>query len=74
MKSRFRIKELRMKAGLTQKALADAIGVKSASLITMWEKGERKPKSEILPELSRALNCEIKDLFDELLRDDAQAG
>lgn len=65
MSACFRIKELRQKAGMTQKDLAEKLGFQSSSVVTMWESGDRNPKSEILPALSKALNCEIRDLYVE---------
>ncbi len=59
----FKIKELRQKAGMTQKDLAEKMGFRSSSIVTMWESGDRNPKSELLPALARALNCEIGDLY-----------
>lgn len=63
MKTQFRIKELRKRAGLTQGELAKRIGFRSASIVTMWESGERNPKSEILPILSAELGCTIDELY-----------
>ena len=59
----FKIKELRQKAGMTQKDLAEKMGFRSSSVVTMWESGDRNPKSEMLPALAQALNCEISDLY-----------
>ncbi len=46
-----RIKQLRLKAGLTQVELAKTLDVSSA-LISAYELGERKPSLEILVELA----------------------
>lgn len=59
------IRELREKAGLTQAQVASSLGYASASAITMWESGERKPPSDKLPELSRLLHCTIDELFEK---------
>lgn len=48
---------------MTQKELAEKMGFRSSSIVTMWESGNRNPKSEMLPALSRALGCEIGDLY-----------
>jgi len=58
------IRKFRLAAGLTQTALSNQLGYESASIITMWENGERKPPSNKLPELAKILNCKIDDLFD----------
>ncbi len=63
MKSRFRIEELRKKAGLTQRELAEKLGFQSTSIVTMWETGSRSPRSEVLPLLATVLQCNIGDLF-----------
>lgn len=60
-----RIKEMRERAGLTQAQLAQRLGFESQSLISMWETGERTPRSEKLPELAQILGCTIGDLFGE---------
>ena len=48
----------RGKAGLTQKALAEKIGVKQ-SIITRLESGQAKPCFDVLPLLSEALDVSI---------------
>lgn len=68
MNNCFRIKELREKAGLTQAELAFQLGAKSPSTISMWESGERKPSSLILPELARALHCDVDELYQTVRR------
>lgn len=61
----FRIRELRQRMGLTQRQLADRLGLKSPSTITMWEHGSRNPPSIMLPNLAQVLGCSISDLFVE---------
>ncbi len=63
MQTTFRIRDLRQAARMTQQELAQQLGYKSASAITMWETGERKPPSDLLPQLAKVLNCEVSDLF-----------
>ena len=50
------IKKLRKKRGLSQKALAELIGV-SPSIISGYETGERTPSVEILLAMSKLFNC-----------------
>ncbi len=50
------IKSLRKKFGLSQKALAEKIGV-SASIISGYETGERTPSVESLLAMSKLFNC-----------------
>lgn len=67
----FRIKELRNKCGITQAQLAANLGLRSSSTIAMWENGERKPPSTILPRLADVFGCTIDELFG---RGQARAG
>lgn len=50
-----KIKECRIKKGLTQKQLGDLIGV-SPVMISQYETGIRKPKAETINKLSLALD------------------
>lgn len=50
-----RIKQLRKQKGLTQKEMAEAVGV-GVSTVAMWESGKRTPSFKLLNDLS--------DLFD----------
>ena len=60
-----RIKELRKRAGITQAELAEKLGLRSASAITMWESGERNPKSSIIPKIAETLGCTVGELYGE---------
>jgi DNA-binding XRE family transcriptional regulator len=57
--------ELREKAGLTQEALAAALGVTDHT-VRNWEKGRSEPKLTIkqMKELCSALRCGLNDLPD----------
>ena len=57
-----RIKELREGQNLTQKALADKIE-QLQSTVANWETELALPRARQLPDLARALNCSISDLF-----------
>lgn len=61
---RERIKEMRVRAGLTQEKLSQELGV-TQSAVAKWETGESSPLSEKLPDLARVLGCTIGELFDE---------
>ncbi len=50
-----RLRELRLKKGLTQKELANKLGV-SPSAIGMYEQGRREPENALLSELCRILD------------------
>lgn len=57
------IKSARKNAGLTQKQLADAIGVYQKD-ISRWEKGERTPAAESIKELCQTLHVSADDLLE----------
>ena len=57
-----RIKSLRKKAGLSQTSLSNKINV-SQQAVAKWEIGAAMPRADKLPELARALGCEIEELY-----------
>lgn len=57
-----RIRELRVAAGLSQKALAEAAGVPQ-SQVSQWEMGNSTPLATSVPELCAALGVKPDDLF-----------
>ena len=57
------LKELRESVKLTQKQVADKIGV-TQQAVAMWENGSSKPRTALLPKLADILGCTV----DELLR------
>lgn len=60
-----KIKELRLKAGLTQVQLAKKMNVDQAA-VSRWESGETKPLRKTHKKLAKVLGCTV----DDLLRDD----
>ena len=56
------IAELRKKAGMTQKDLADALNVER-STVAKWETGTSFPTWDKIPQVAEALKCGIGDLF-----------
>jgi transcriptional regulator with XRE-family HTH domain len=54
--------KLRRKQGLSQVQLAEKLNITQGA-VSQWEMGLSKPKSEILPELAKALDCTIDELF-----------
>lgn len=58
-----KIKQLRLKAGLTQEQLASKIGV-SAQSISKWETESTMPDITLLPLLSSEFGVTIDELFD----------
>ena len=57
-----RIKEMRNRAGLSQIVLAEILGI-SQQAVGQWEAGITNPRAELIPQLAKALNCSIQDLF-----------
>ncbi len=58
------LKQHRRKLDITQKELANLLGVDATS-VTKWETGEALPRADKLPQLAQILDCKIDDLFDE---------
>lgn len=58
----FRIREARKKAGLTQKELADLLGVKNTTL-SGYELGDSDPKSETLIRIADICGCSVDYLL-----------
>lgn len=57
-----RLKREMAKAGLTQRVLAEKIGV-SQSCISQFASGEFKPQPKTLQKLAKALRCTVDDLW-----------
>ncbi len=66
-----RIRAIRIKKGMTQQAVADAIGITYQN-ISQYERGIRKPKSSTLRKIAQALDVDIWELiqFDDIEMDD----
>lgn len=58
-----KIKELRLNSGISQKKLADAIGVAQSS-INYWEKGQRTPSASAAQKLADYFNITLDELYD----------
>ena len=58
-----KIKQLRLKANLTQEALAEKLNISSQS-ISKWEYGITMPDITLLPDLSEIFGITIDELFD----------
>jgi len=56
------IRELRLSAGLTQKGLGDAMGIKR-STVAMWETGKSTPRTTALARLAELLHCSTGELL-----------
>lgn len=58
-----KIKELRTSKKISQKKLADSIGVAQSS-INYWEKGQRTPSIEAVQKLADYFNTTLDELYD----------
>ena len=56
------LKQKRKELNLTQKDIADRIGVK-LSAVSLWELGERFPRKSTLDKLCAFFNCKVDDLL-----------
>lgn len=63
-----RIRKYREERGLSQKQLAELIGVKN-SRVSNWEQGLNRPDADILAALCRALQVSPSELLDVRLVD-----
>lgn len=58
------IKNLRLKAGLTQVELAKKLNVDQTA-VSRWESGENRPLRKIQKKLAKVLGCSVEELFEE---------
>ena len=63
-----KIKALRLARGLSQKALADALGI-SDRAISKWEKGISQPSARNLIAMAKMMGCPV----DSFVEDGAEA-
>lgn len=64
MPTGFKIKDIRIKKGLTQKQLGEKCGMYE-SQIRKYENGKANPKMETLRKIAVALECNVSDLLDD---------
>ena len=55
------LRQLRLRAGLTEQALANHLGV-TYHAIQAWEKGQRAVRKEWISKLAAALDCDAAEL------------
>jgi len=58
------LRNLRIACGLTQRELADKLGVAQCTIV-FWEQGSKYPTADKLPAIARLLGCSIDDLYRE---------
>ncbi len=59
-----KLREYRKKAGMTQKQVADSLGL-SMSAVSMYEQGQRTPDVDTLSRLSKVLNVPVNALLSD---------
>lgn len=64
------LKALREKEGLSQKNVADQLGV-SQQAVAQWERGQGFPRAELLPKLANLFGCTIDSLYGRDTQDTA---
>lgn len=57
-----KIKEYRKEYGITQKQLAELLGV-SCQSVSKWERDECYPDIVLLPQIAEAIGCPVDDFF-----------
>lgn len=61
-----KIKEARLNAGITQRELAEKMGLNSPQSISMIERGNRNLSISLLYRIAKELNCEVNILLKPL--------
>lgn len=59
-----KIKELRLKAGMTQAQLAKKMNVDQTA-VSRWETGDNKPLRKTHKKLAKVLGCTVEELYEE---------
>lgn len=57
------IKQKRKQAGISQKELAQRLGVNQAS-VCLWESGKNSPRVGRLQKIAEILGCTVEELFE----------
>lgn len=57
-----KIKELRLKSGLTQEALADKVGVRRETIVFL-EQGKYNPSLQLAYHIAQVFRLRIEDIF-----------
>ena len=68
-----RLAELRKAAGLSQKELADKLGI-APSNIGFWELHNKPPRSDILPKLAKILKVSVDNILGTKIRPKSAGG
>lgn len=57
-----KIKELRLKRGISQEELAKKVGVSRVAVV-FWEQGKALPHASRLKSVAKVLRCKVTDLL-----------
>lgn len=58
-------RKLRIRAGLSQKDVADKLAFKSAQLVSNWERGQCYPPIDSLRMLTKLYKVKLRNFFDK---------
>lgn len=61
------LKELRIRAKVTQAALATALGVRGPSQVSEWETGRSRPGWRLIPIMAEALGVTVGELAEAIV-------
>ena len=61
--SNIKLREVRIKKGLTQYQLARILGFKHNTVISRYETGKKKPNLETAQRIALALGCRVEQIF-----------
>lgn len=56
------LRQLREKKGLTQKDLANSLGV-DQSAVSLWKKGKTMPRADVAIRITQLLDCTLDDIY-----------
>ena len=63
------LKDSRIRAGLSQKDVSDALGYGSAQFVSNWERGVSSPPGNTLRKLAKLYKITLADLYEVLLEE-----
>ncbi len=67
---KIKISELLGRHKMTQKALADATGIREATISNLYHEVTKRIEIEHIDKLCEALHCQVGDLFEYVKNDD----
>lgn len=66
------LQELREKAGLSQKTIADKLGYTTPQFISNWERGISTPPPNAIRKLAKLINIDSEKLFETILHSEVE--